>query len=82
MKERLENFPVGYRINDFSLLLSIWEGKCPSPDRLPQILGCLFSIIELGIPVLFLCRKGDWVKVQLKMANDDCHFGLLYFEFC
>ena len=31
-------FPVGYRINDFSLVSSIWEGKCPSPDRLPQIL--------------------------------------------
>ena len=43
-------------------------------------LGVYF--IELGIPVLLLCRKGDWVKVQLKMANDDCHFGLLYFEFC
>ena len=43
---------------------------------------CLLSIIELGIPVLLFCLKGDWVKVQLKMANDDCHFGLLYFEFC
>lgn len=38
IKERLENFPVGYRINDFSLVSSIWEGKCPSPDRLPLIL--------------------------------------------
>ena len=45
-----------------------------------QTLGCPF--IELGIPVLLLCLGGDWVKVQLKMANDDCHFGLLYFEFC
>ena len=45
-----------------------------------QTLGCPF--IELGIPVLLLCLGGDWVKVQLKMANDDCQFGLLHFEFC
>ena len=78
----MESALVTLSLNDFSLLSSIWEGKCPSPDRLPQILGCQFSIIELGIPVLLLCLGGDWVKVQLKMANDDCHFGLLYFEFC
>ena len=87
MKERLENLLVGYGINDSFLLASVWEEKCPSPDRLPRILVIfvfalfLFSIIELGYPVLLLCRQGDWFKVRLKMANDDCHFGIYSLNF-
>lgn len=83
MKERLENLLVGYGINDSFLLASVREEKCSSPDRLPRTFGILclpffFSIIELGYPVLLLCRQGDWFKVRLKMANDDCHFGEFY----
>ena len=54
MKERLENFPIGYRINDFSLLSSIWEGKCPSPDRLPQV----FNYRAWDSCALALSRRG------------------------
>ena len=52
-------FPVGYRINDFSLVSSIWEGKCPSPDRLPHRSNTWVSIYRAWDScALALSRRG------------------------
>ena len=61
MKERLENLQVGYGINDSFLLASVWEEKCPSPDRLPRIL-----VIFVFASLFFNYRV--WVSCALALS--------------